>query len=75
MAAFYSATAQLVSWMGSLPHASESVAGQNLADPNTWNCSSLTTLKQLHDQLLTLHLALLHRGATMTVHALFPSLH
>jgi hypothetical protein len=36
MAAFYSATAHLVSWLGSLPHASEWVAGQNLAsDPNT----------------------------------------
>jgi hypothetical protein len=34
-------------------HASEWVAVQNLADPNTWNCSSLTTLKQPHDQLLT----------------------
>jgi hypothetical protein len=53
MAAFYSVTAHMVSWMGSLPCASEWVAGQNLADPNTWNCSSLTNLKQLHDQLLT----------------------
>jgi hypothetical protein len=35
MTAFYSATAHLVSWLGSLPHASEWVAGQNLADPNT----------------------------------------
>jgi hypothetical protein len=37
MAAFYSATAHLVSWLGSLPHASEWVAGKNLADPNTWS--------------------------------------
>jgi hypothetical protein len=53
MAAFYSATAHMVSWLGSLPHASEWVAGQNLADPNTWNSSGLQTLKQLHDKLLT----------------------
>ncbi len=52
-AAFYSATAHLVSWLGSLPDASEWVAGQNLADPNTWNISALQTLKQLHDNLLT----------------------
>ena len=38
---------------GSLPHASEWVAGQNLADPNTWNSSAPQTLKQLHDNLLT----------------------
>ena len=37
----------------SLSHASEWVAGQNLADPNTWNSSVLQTLKQLHDNLLT----------------------
>jgi hypothetical protein len=53
MAAFYSAIAQLVSWLSSLPHASEWVAGQNLADPNTWNSSALQTLKQFHDKLLT----------------------
>ena len=53
MAAFYSATAQMVSWLGSLPHASEWVADQNLADPNTWNSSALQILKQLHDRLLT----------------------
>jgi hypothetical protein len=53
MAAFYSATAQMVSWLGSLSHASEWVAGQNLADPNTWNSSALHNLKQLHDNLLT----------------------
>jgi hypothetical protein len=53
MAAFYSATAHLVSWLGSLPHASEWVAGQNLADPTTWNSSALQTLKQLHGNLPT----------------------
>jgi len=53
MAAFYSATAHMVSWLGSLPHASEWVAGQNLADPNTLNSSALQTFKQLHDRLLT----------------------
>jgi hypothetical protein len=53
MTAFYSATAHMVSWLGLLPHASEWVAGQNLADPNTWNCSALKTLKQLHDKILT----------------------
>jgi hypothetical protein len=53
MAAFYSATAHLVSWLGSLPHASEWIAGQNLADSNTWNSSALQTLKQLHGNLLT----------------------
>ena len=53
MAAFYSATAHLVSWLSSLPHASEWIAGQNLADPNTWNSSALQTLKQLHGNLLT----------------------
>jgi hypothetical protein len=53
MAAVYSATAHLVSWLGSLPHASEWVADQNLADPNTWNSSALQTLKRLHDNLLT----------------------
>jgi len=53
MSAFYSATAHLVSWLRSLPHASEWVAGQNLADPTTWNSSALQTLKQLHGKLLT----------------------
>ena len=53
MAAFYSATAHLVSWLGSLSHASEWVAGQNLADPTTWNSSALQTLKHLHGNLLT----------------------
>jgi hypothetical protein len=53
MAAFYSATAHLVSWLGSLPHVSEWVAGQNLADPTSWNSSDLQTLKQLHGNLLT----------------------
>ena len=36
-----------------MPHTSEWVAGQNLADPKTWNSSALHTLKQLHDNLLT----------------------
>jgi hypothetical protein len=53
MAAFYSATAQMVSWLGSLPHASQWVADQNLADPNTWKCSSLKPRKQLHEKLKT----------------------
>ena len=57
MAAFYSATTlshfHLVSCLGSLPHASEWVAGQNLADPTTWISSALQTLKQLHGNLLT----------------------
>jgi len=43
----------MVSWLGSLRHASEWVADQNLADPNTWNSSALQILKQLHDRLLT----------------------
>ncbi len=43
----------MVSWLCSFPHASEWVAGQNLADPNTWNNSALHTLKQLHNDLLT----------------------
>jgi len=55
MAAFYSATAKLVSWLGSLPHASQWVAGQTLDDPTTWLCSALETLKQLHGKLLTLY--------------------
>jgi hypothetical protein len=42
----------MVSWLSSLSHASEWVAGQNLADPNTWNISALQTLKQLHNKLL-----------------------
>ena len=33
MAAFYSANAHMVSWLCSLPHASEWVAGKNLAAP------------------------------------------
>jgi len=53
MAVFYSVTVHLVSWLGSLPHASEWVAGQNLADPTGWNSSALQTLKQLHSNLLT----------------------
>jgi hypothetical protein len=52
MAAFYSATANLVAWLQSLPHASEWVAGQNLADPNTWTSSALHALKHLHEQLM-----------------------
>ncbi len=55
LAAFYSATADLVSvfWLNLLHHASEWVAGQNLADPTTWTSSVLTTLNQLHVKLLT----------------------
>ena len=53
MAAYYTATANLVSWLGSLPHASEWVAGQTLDDSTTWSCSALTNLKQLHDKLPT----------------------
>ena len=53
MGAFYCATARMVSWLSSLPYASEWVACQNLADPNTWNSSALQPLKQLHDKLLT----------------------
>jgi len=52
MAAFYSATANLVAWLQSLPHASEWVAGQNLADHNTWTGSALHALKHLHEQLM-----------------------
>jgi hypothetical protein len=37
----------------SLPHASEWVPGENLADPKTWNSSALQTLKQLHDNNCT----------------------
>jgi hypothetical protein len=51
MAAFYSVTAKMVSWLGSLPHSSEWVANQDLADPNTWDSSALQTLKQIHDSL------------------------
>jgi hypothetical protein len=53
MATFYSATAQMVSWLGSLPHVSQWVADQNLADPSTWKCSSLKILKLLHEKLKT----------------------
>ena len=52
MAAFYSATANLVAWLQSLPHASEWVSGQNLANPNTWTSSALHALKHLHEQLM-----------------------
>ena len=52
MAAFYSANANLVAWLQSLPHASEWVAGQTLSDPNTWTSSALHTLKHLHEQLM-----------------------
>jgi hypothetical protein len=52
MAAFYSATANLVAWLQSLPHASEWVAGQNLADPNTLTSSALHARKHLHEQLM-----------------------
>jgi hypothetical protein len=69
MAAFYSATANLVSWLGSLPHSSQWVVSQTLDDPTTWLCSALTTVqfrpfrrptvsltfKQLHDNLLTIY--------------------
>jgi hypothetical protein len=85
-----SATAQLVSLLHSLPHASECDAGQNLADCNTWNSSALQTLKQLHDKLLTHYnctewapprlqmpmcLTLLLRDTTTTMLALFPFFH
>ena len=53
MTAFYSATDHLASCLGSLPHASEWVTGQKLANPNTWNHSTLPTFKHLHDNLLT----------------------
>jgi len=54
---FLQRTANLVSRLGSLPHASQWVAGQTLDDPTTWLCSAaaLTTLKQLHGKLLTLY--------------------
>ena len=38
MAAFYSVTANWVSSLGSLPHASQWVVGQTLDDPTTWIC-------------------------------------
>ena len=44
MSAFYSATAHLVSWLGSLPHASEWVAGQNLAGPT--GCSPVMSARE-----------------------------
>jgi hypothetical protein len=53
MTSFYITTVHLVSWLGSLPHAPERVAGQSLANPNTWNNSALQTLKQIHCNLLT----------------------
>ena len=53
MSVFYSAIAHLVSWLGSLIHAFKWAAGQNFADPTTWNSSALQTLKQLHGNLLT----------------------
>jgi hypothetical protein len=40
---------------GFAPDASQWVAGQTLDDPTTWTCSALSTLKQLHDNLLTLY--------------------
>ncbi len=52
MAVVYSATANLFTLLPSLPHASEWVAGQNLADLNTWTSSALHALKQLHEQLM-----------------------
>jgi hypothetical protein len=55
MAAFYIATASLVSWLGSLPHASQWDACQTLDDRISCLCSALTTLKQLHGKLLTLY--------------------
>ena len=41
LAAFYSATARLVSWLGSLPqsHSSHWVCDQDLAECNTWTSS------------------------------------
>jgi hypothetical protein len=53
LAAFYSATAEVVSWLNLLPHASEWVNDQNLADPSTLNRSALQPLNQFHDKLLT----------------------
>ena len=55
IASFYSATARLVSWLGSLPqsHSSQWAQNQDLADCNTWTSSSLAALKLVHSQLLT----------------------
>ena len=55
IAAFYSATASLVSWLGSLPqsHSSQWAQNQDLADCTTWTSSSLAALKTVHSQLLT----------------------
>jgi hypothetical protein len=53
MELFYSVTSHLVSCLGSLPHTSKCVAGQNHSDPTTWNSSAFQTLKQLHCNLLT----------------------
>jgi len=50
--AFYSATAILIVWLHWLPHASEWVDGQNIADHNTWTGLTLHSLKHLHDQLM-----------------------
>ena len=54
LAAFYSATARLVSWLGSLPqsHSAYWVRNQDLADSNTWTSSSLSSLKLVHSTLL-----------------------
>ena len=85
LAAFYSATARLVSWLGSLPqsHSSHWVRDQDLADCNTWTSSSLSSLRlvTLHsarsmDALSGLHLQqtqpMMNSKAMMTMLAPFP---
>ena len=52
IAAFYSATARFVQWLGSLPNKDDWVRNQDMHDPATWIAPDLLSLTELHSTMI-----------------------
>ena len=52
IAAFYSATARFVQWLGTLPNKEMWVRNQDIHDPSTWTAPDLCSLCDLHATLI-----------------------
>ena len=52
IAAFYSATARFVQWLGSLPNKENWVRNQDMLDHTSWNAPDLQSLTELHSTML-----------------------
>ena len=52
IAAFYSATARFVQWLGSLPNKENWVRNQDMLDHTSWNAPDLQSLAELHSTML-----------------------